>query len=79
MLPGLVEPRHQRLANGAELVTLPLADAPLTCVDFWCRAGSLWELPQESGLAHFLEHMVFKGSERLAAGEFDQQIGRAHV
>jgi len=74
LLPGLVEPRHQRLANGAEVVTLPLADAPLTCLDFWCRAGSLWEQPQESGLAHFLEHMVFKGSQRLAAGEFDRRI-----
>ncbi|MEB3168435.1 MAG: pitrilysin family protein [Synechococcaceae cyanobacterium] len=74
LLPGLVEPRLLRLANGAEVVTLPLADAPLTCLDFWCRAGSLWEQPEESGLAHFLEHMVFKGSQRLAAGEFDRRI-----
>ena len=74
MLPGLGEPERQRFANGAELVSLPLADAPLVCLDFWCRAGSAWERPGESGMAHFLEHMVFKGSESLAAGEFDRRV-----
>ncbi|MEB3198984.1 MAG: pitrilysin family protein [Synechococcaceae cyanobacterium] len=74
LLPGLVEPRHNQLDNGAAVVQLPLPDAPLICLDFWCRAGSVWERPEESGLAHFLEHMVFKGSARLAAGEFDQRI-----
>lgn len=73
-LPGLGEPRHQRLANGAELVTLPLEQAPLVCLDFWCRAGSAFEESGESGMAHFLEHMVFKGSRSLAAGEFDRRI-----
>jgi len=68
------EPHHHRLASGAELVTLPLADAPLVCLDFWCRAGSAFEATAESGLAHFLEHMVFKGSASLAPGEFDLRI-----
>ncbi|MFZ0407203.1 MAG: pitrilysin family protein [Cyanobium sp.] len=74
MLPGLGEPDRQRLANGAELVSLPLDDAPLVCLDFWCRAGSAWEQPGESGMAHFLEHMVFKGSQSLVAGEFDRRV-----
>lgn len=74
LLPGLGEPQHHRLASGAELVTLPLADAPLVCLDFWCRAGSAFEATAESGMAHFLEHMVFKGSGHLAAGEFDRRI-----
>lgn len=74
LLPGLGEPQHHRLASGAELVTLPLAEAPLVCLDFWCRAGSAFEADAESGMAHFLEHMVFKGSGRLAAGEFDRRI-----
>jgi zinc protease len=73
-LPGLGTPRSVRLSNGAELVSLPLAGSPLVCIDFWCRAGSAFEHPEESGLAHFLEHMVFKGSERLEAGEFDRRI-----
>ena len=45
-----------------------------TCLDLWCQAGSSWERTREEGLAHFLEHMVFKGSQQLAAGAFDREI-----
>ncbi len=65
---------HWSLENGAKCVIAPIPDAPLTCVDFWCRAGSAVERPGEEGLAHFLEHMVFKGSSTLDAGEFDLRI-----
>ena len=74
LLPGLGDPKHHRLSNGAQVVCLAMDNAPLVCLDFWCRAGSLFETPQESGMAHFLEHMVFKGSRTLAAGEFDQRV-----
>jgi predicted Zn-dependent peptidase len=74
LLPGLGQPQRHPLANGAELVSLPLAGAPLVCLDFWCRAGSAFETSQESGMAHFLEHMVFKGSAQLGPGEFDRRI-----
>lgn len=74
LLPGLNNPSLNLLANGAQVISLPMADAPLVCLDFWCRAGSVFETPQESGMAHFLEHMVFKGSRSLAAGEFDLQV-----
>ena len=53
---------------------LNLPDAPVVCLDFWCQAGSAFEQVEESGMAHFLEHMVFKGSEQLAAGEFDLRV-----
>jgi zinc protease len=74
LLPGLEEPRRRVLANGNELVSLSLPDAPLVCLDLWCRAGSVFETAEESGMAHFLEHMVFKGSTSLAAGEFDRRV-----
>ena len=74
LLPGLSAPQSRSLANGARVVSLAMEEAPLVCLDFWCRAGSVWERPEESGIAHFLEHMVFKGSKRLAAGEFDLRI-----
>ncbi len=64
----------QHLANDARVVSLHLPDAPLVCLDFWCRAGSVFEGPGQSGLAHFLEHMVFKGSAHLEPGEFDRRI-----
>ena len=74
LLPGLSAPRGRQLANGARVVSLAIEEAPLVCLDFWCRAGSVHETAEESGIAHFLEHMVFKGSRHLAAGEFDLRI-----
>jgi predicted Zn-dependent peptidase len=56
------------------VVQIDLPQAPVVCIDFWCRAGSARESSSESGIAHFLEHMVFKGSARLAAGEFDYRV-----
>ncbi len=53
---------------------LPIPDAPVVCLDLWFQAGSLRETAAESGLAHFLEHMVFKGSDGLEPGEFDHRI-----
>jgi len=78
-LPGLTtaslpEPQRAQLSNGATVVQLDLPDAPVICLDFWCQAGSCYEGEGESGLAHFLEHMVFKGSKQLDAGEFDLRI-----
>jgi zinc protease len=64
----------QTLGSGSQVVGLDLPDAPLLCLDLWCRAGSAYEATAESGLAHFLEHMVFKGSAQQAAGAFDRNI-----
>ena len=51
-----------------------MPEAALTCLDLWCRAGSASEQSGEEGMAHFLEHLVFKGSDRLPAGAFDREI-----
>ncbi len=51
-----------------------MPETPLTCIDLWIRAGSSFENAGEEGLAHFLEHMVFKGSHNHEAGEFDRAI-----
>ncbi len=51
-----------------------IPDASLTCLDLWCKGGSSYEEKGEEGLAHFLEHMIFKGSRKLKAGEFDKKI-----
>ena len=74
LLPGLQLPKIEQLANGARVVSLDLPESPLVCIDLWCRGGSLFEQAGESGMAHFLEHMVFKGSRRLEPGEFDWRI-----
>ncbi len=72
--PPLPDPRRHQLDNGVSLVQIELPQAPVVCLDLWCRAGSAWETQDESGLAHFLEHMVFKGSQHLDAGEFDLKV-----
>jgi len=78
-LPGsslfsLPEPQHNSLTNGVKLVEIDLPEAPVVCLDLWCCAGSAWESREESGLAHFLEHMVFKGSAKLESGQFDLHV-----
>ncbi len=74
LLPGLRPPRQQRLPNGSLTVSLELSESPLVCIEVWCRAGSVFEAGHESGLAHFLEHMVFKGNGTLGPGDFDRRI-----
>ena len=49
-------------------------ELPLLCIDFWFKAGSAFEESDKNGTAHFLEHMIFKGSNTILPGEFDQKI-----
>ena len=46
----------------------------LVCIDFWFKAGSAFEESDKKGTAHFLEHMIFKGSNKIMPGEFDHKI-----
>ena len=65
---------HWSLSNGATCVVADIEQSTLTCIDFWCKGGSLYEMKSEEGIAHFLEHMIFKGSKNLEEGEFDLKI-----
>ena len=65
---------HWSLPNGATCVVADIEQSTLTCIDFWCKGGSLYEMKDEEGMAHFLEHMIFKGSKNLKEGEFDLKI-----
>ena len=65
---------YWNLPNGATCVVAEIKDSSLTCIDFWCRGGSIYEMRNEEGIAHFLEHMIFKGSKNLKEGEFDLKI-----
>jgi predicted Zn-dependent peptidase len=47
---------------------------PLISIDIWCKAGSSFEDVDKNGTAHFLEHMIFKGSNKIMPGEFDHKI-----
>ena len=49
-------------------------ELPLISIDIWCKAGSAFEEVEKNGTAHFLEHMIFKGSNKIMPGEFDNKI-----
>tara|TARA_B100000700_G_scaffold316777_1_gene406922 strand:+ start:2048 stop:3286 length:1239 start_codon:yes stop_codon:yes gene_type:complete len=65
---------HWQLSNGTKCVVAEMENSTLTCIDFWCKGGSNCESKDEEGMAHFLEHMIFKGSKNLCEGEFDLRI-----
>lgn len=64
------------LENGLRVVVIPNHRAPVVTHMVWYRVGSADELPGETGLAHFLEHLMFKGSPNVAPGEFSKAVRR---
>ena len=62
------------LANGLTLIHHNFPVIPVTVVDVWVKAGAMSEPLSWSGVAHFLEHMIFKGTPTLQPGMFDQSI-----
>jgi predicted Zn-dependent peptidase len=50
--------------NGTEILIDPIPSVRSCSVGFWVKRGSCWERAEEEGLAHFIEHTVFKGTER---------------
>ena len=62
------------LDNGMEIVVLEDHRAPVVVNMVWYRAGSADEPPGKSGIAHFLEHLLFKGTDELAPGEFSEIV-----
>jgi zinc protease len=69
-----VEVSSFTLANGMEVVVIPDHRAPVVTHMVWYRVGSADEVSGKSGLAHFLEHLMFKGTSNHPPGEFDRFI-----
>ena len=63
-----------QLKNGMDVVVIEDHRAPAVVHMVWYRAGSADEQPGVSGVAHFLEHLLFKGTEKLAPGEFSEIV-----
>lgn len=62
------------LENGLQGVVIEDHRAPIVTHMVWYRVGSADEPPGHSGIAHFLEHLMFKGTERLGPGEFSRIV-----
>ena len=65
-----------KLSNGLELVVIPDHRAPVVTHMIWYKVGAADEVAGHSGLAHFLEHLMFKGTAKHPAGEFSQVVAR---
>ncbi len=62
------------LANGLQVVVVPDHRTPVVTHMVWYRVGSADEPPGKSGIAHFLEHLMFKGTARNPAGRFSKTL-----
>src|SRR3954470_20310706 len=69
-------PASFTLANGLQVVVIPDHRTPVVTQMIWYKVGSADETPGKSGLAHFLEHLMFKGTAKHPAGEFSQTVLR---
>lgn len=64
------------LDNGMQVVVIEDHRAPVVVQMVWYRSGSADETPGVSGVAHFLEHLLFKGTDTLEPGEFSATVAR---
>src|SRR3954453_20287982 len=64
------------LSNGMQVVVIPDHRTPVVTQMIWYKVGSADETPGKSGLAHFLEHLMFKGTAKHPACEFSQTVLR---
>ena len=68
---------EHKLANGLRIIVQEDHRAPTVVSMVWYRAGSIDEVNGKTGVAHVLEHMMFKGTKTVAPGEFSKRIAAA--
>src|SRR3954466_12784538 len=64
------------LPNGLEVLLYPSFDAPVASFQVWYRVGSRNERPGLTGASHWVEHMMFKGTEAVASGQLMLQVNQ---
>jgi len=67
-------PASFTLANGLQVLVIQDHRTPVVTQMVWYKVGSADETPGKSGLAHFLEHLMFKGTAKHPVGEFSQTV-----
>jgi zinc protease len=65
---------HFTLSNGLEVVVIPDRRTPVVTHMIWYKVGAADEPPGKSGIAPFLEHLMFKGTAKNPAGKFSQTV-----
>ncbi|NBY00307.1 MAG: insulinase family protein, partial [Burkholderiaceae bacterium] len=69
-----VETQEFTLSNGLRLIVREDHRAPTVAHMVWYRAGSMDEVNGKTGVAHVLEHMMFKGTDKVKTGEFSRLV-----
>jgi zinc protease len=65
-----------KLANGLTVVVIPDHRAPVVTQMVWYKVGAADEPPGSSGIAHFLEHLMFKGTDKIPTGAFSKIVAK---
>ncbi len=73
---AVFSPQSFTLDNGMQVVLISNTRVPVVKHMVWYRVGSADEPAGKSGIAHFFEHLMFKGTEKLAPGEFSKIVAR---
>ena len=71
---AVFNPETFTLDNGLQVVVVENARAPIVVQMVWYKAGAADEPPGKSGIAHFLEHLMFKGTPTVPSGEFSKIV-----
>jgi zinc protease len=74
---AFANPYEKQLANGMRVIVKEDHRAPTAVHMVWYRAGAMDEKDGYSGVAHVLEHMMFKGTKKVKAGEFNKIVAEA--
>jgi zinc protease len=73
---AVFSPSTITLANGLQVVVIENHRAPVVTHMVWYRVGAADELPGKTGIAHFLEHLMFKGTKTVPPGAFSEMVAR---
>ncbi|MDP7641264.1 MAG: pitrilysin family protein, partial [Alphaproteobacteria bacterium] len=75
-IAGPFNSEYFELDNGLKVVVIPNHRAPIVIHMLWYRVGSADDPVGKSGIAHFLEHLMFKATDKLESGEFSRIVAR---
>lgn len=68
--------RHYTLDNGLEVILKPIHSAPVVSSWIWYRVGARNEMPGQTGISHWVEHMMFKGTPTFPKGTIMKEVNR---
>ena len=70
---------RETLPNGVKLIAQEMTGFRSVSMAVWIQAGSVYEIGAESGISHFIEHMVFKGTESRSASDIAAEMDAVGV